>query len=264
MSTLAVEGLRAERDAALTIAKSLTDDEWNAPSDCEGWAVRDVVAHMGSVLHGVVDPSVMPDLSGGTEVSMEAPVAERRGWTIEEVLAEYETYSGQVADLGASVQEPPMAETMLPMGDLGTHPMSIIPSTFLFDVYCHLRNDILQPNGPIDRPEPPRDEMRLAPTVEWMLAGLPWMCEPQLSFVDRPITLTLAGTGGGTWTIGPGGEDGRVLVSAGGSPDSAATVTSSTHDFVIWGTQRRPWSALTTITGDEAYAGRVLDGIKII
>src|ERR1051326_5549892 len=99
MSTQAVEGLRAERDAPLTIAKSLTDDEWNAPSDCEGWAVRDVVAHMGSVLHGVVDPSVMPDLTGGTEISMEAPVAERRGWTIEEVLAEYETYSGQVADL---------------------------------------------------------------------------------------------------------------------------------------------------------------------
>ena len=69
-----------------------------------------------------------------------------------------------------------MSETMLPMGDLGTHPMAIMPSTFLFDNYCHLRNDILKPNGPIDRPEPPRDEKRLAPTIEWMLAGLPWMC----------------------------------------------------------------------------------------
>ena len=34
MSQLGVEGLRAERDATLTVAKSLTDDEWNAPSDC--------------------------------------------------------------------------------------------------------------------------------------------------------------------------------------------------------------------------------------
>ena len=85
MSTLAVEGLRAERDATLTIAKSFTDADWNAPSDCDGWAVRDVIAHMGSILHGVVDPSVMPDLSGGTENGMEAPVAERRGWTVDEV-----------------------------------------------------------------------------------------------------------------------------------------------------------------------------------
>ena len=44
MSTLAVEGLRAERDATLTIAKSFTDADWNAPSDCDGWAVRDVIA----------------------------------------------------------------------------------------------------------------------------------------------------------------------------------------------------------------------------
>src|ERR1700690_2726684 len=128
MSTLGVEGLRAERDTTLTIAKSLTDDEWNAPSDCDGWAVRDVVAHMASILHGVADPSMMPDLSSGTENGMEGPVAERRAWTIQEVLAEFETYSGQVADLGATLQDPPLADTPLPMGDLGTHPMSIMQS----------------------------------------------------------------------------------------------------------------------------------------
>jgi uncharacterized protein (TIGR03083 family) len=264
MSKLGVEGLRAERDTTLTIAKSLTDDEWNSPSDCAGWAVRDVIAHMASVLHGVVDPSMMPDLSGGTEDGMEAPVAERRAWTIEDVLAEYETYSAQVADLGASLQDPPMSDTLLPMGDLGTHPMAIMPSTFLFDNYCHLRNDILKPNGPIDRPEPPRDEKRIAPTVEWMLAGLPWMCTEQLAFIDRAIELVLSGIGGGTWWIGPGGEADRALVSDVPLDGAVASVTSDTHDFVIWGTRRRPWAQFTTITGDDAYAGRVLDGFQII
>ena len=112
MSTLAVEGLRAERDATLTLAKGFTDAEWNAPSDCAGWAVRDVIAHMASILHGVADPSFMPDMSGGTESAMEPPVAERRAWSIEDVLAEFETYSGQVADLAATLQEPPLSETM--------------------------------------------------------------------------------------------------------------------------------------------------------
>jgi|tagenome__1003787_1003787.scaffolds.fasta_scaffold20806947_3 uncharacterized protein (TIGR03083 family) len=263
MSTLGVEGLRAERDATLTIVKSFTDDEWNAPSDCEGWAVRDVVAHVASVLHGVADPSVMPDMSAGTEQAMEGPVAERRAWTIDDVIAEFETYSAQVADLAASVQEPPMSETMLPMNDLGTHPMAIMPNLFLFDNYCHLRNDILQPNGPIDRPEPPRDEQRLAPVVEWMLAALPWMCSEKLAFVDRPVTLSITGAGGGTWSIGPGGEDGRLRVSEGAAAGSAATITSDSHDFVIWGSQRRPWNALAQVEGDTDYAARVLDAIKI-
>src|SRR4029077_6547485 len=108
---------------------------------------------------------------------------------------------------------------------------------FLFDNYCHLRNDILKPNGPIDRPEPPRDEQRVAPTLEWMLAGLRWMCTKQLGFVKKPIALELTGVGGGTWSIGPGGDDGRVLVTEGASSDAAATVRPHSHTLVFWGTQ---------------------------
>jgi uncharacterized protein (TIGR03083 family) len=262
MSQLAVEGLRAERDAILTVAKSLTDEEWNLPSDCDGWAVRDVLAHMAAVLHGVHDPAYMVDMSGGTEAAMEAPVAERRTWKIEEVIAEYESSSEQVANVVAMFQDPSMGENLLPMGDLGTHPMSLLASTMVFDAYCHLRNDILKPNGPIDRPQPPRDEQRLQPTVEWMLAGLPWMSEKELAFMDRPIALTLDGPGGGTWTIGPVGDEGRVQVRE-GTLDAVATATSSSHDFVVWGTGRRPWRDLVKIEGDEAYAARVLDAMKI-
>ena len=211
MSQMGVEGLQAERAATLEVLESLTDDEWNAPSGCAGWAVRDVVAHMASILHGVVDPTQMPDVSGGTEAAMEVPVAERRSWTTGAVLDEYTTFSEQAGAVFAMAQDPPLAETMLPMGDLGTHPMSMLASTFCFDAYCHLRNDILRPEGPIDRPEPPRDAVRVGATLEWMLAGLPWMSQDALTFLDRPIVLRLTGPGGGAWTIAPGGEDGRVL-----------------------------------------------------
>jgi uncharacterized protein (TIGR03083 family) len=265
MSQLGVDGFRAERAAILDIAHSLSDDEWASASDCTGWAIRDVVAHMGSVLHGVVDPSAMIDLSAGTEISMEKPVAERRTRPIADVLGEYEEFSGMAADAFAALQEPPMADADLPMGELGTHPMSMLASTFLFDAYCHLRHDILRPNGSIDRPEPPRDEQRLRPTVEWMLAGLPWMCSEQLAFMDRPLTLRLDGPGGGTWTVQPrAAGDERVSVVDGADPASAAAVTSSDHDFVGWGTQRRPWSTMVSIDGDEGYAAKVLDGINII
>ncbi|MDP9331859.1 MAG: maleylpyruvate isomerase family mycothiol-dependent enzyme [Actinomycetota bacterium] len=265
MSQLAVEGFRAEREAILTVAKDMTAEEWLLPSACAGWTVRDVMGHMACTLHGVIDPAFLPDTTSGTERAMEPAVAERRTWPIEAVIDEYETYSEQAANVFASVQDAPLSETMLAMGELGTHPMSILPSTFLFDGYTHLRNDILTPNGSIDRPQPPRDEMRLRPTIEWMIAGLPWMCADALAgVVDRPLVLRLEGPGGGTWTIAPGGDEGRVVVSEKASVDAAATVHGTDHDFVIWGTRRAPWRDLVKVEGDDAYAARVLDAIKII
>jgi uncharacterized protein (TIGR03083 family) len=267
MSQLGVEGLRAERDALLEVFKSLSDDEWNAPSDCAGWTVRDVAAHLAASSHGVVDPAYLADMSNGTEQAMEGPVAERRSWPIADVIAEYETYSAQLADVTESMQQPPLADNLLPMNDLGTHPMSILSNVFLFDTYCHLRNDILHPNGPIDRPEPPRDERRLRPTLEWMLAGIPWMAKDPLNKVlDDPIVLVLEGDGGGTWTLAPGDgtSDGRPIVAEGATESARATVRSSAHDFVIWATQRRPWRDYVKLDGDADYAARVLDVINVI
>ena len=108
MSELAVEGFRAEREAILSVAKDLSADEWTMPSACAGWTVRDVMGHMACTLHGVIDPAFLPDMAGGTESSMEPAVAERRSWPIEQVIDEYETYSGQAADLFESVQAAPL------------------------------------------------------------------------------------------------------------------------------------------------------------
>jgi uncharacterized protein (TIGR03083 family) len=265
MSQATVDAFRAEREEMLQTFKSLSDDEWNAPSDCAGWSNRDVLAHLASTLHGIADPSFMPDLSGGTESAMEAPVAERRGWPVEDVIAEYETYSAQAADTFEMLQGEGIGDTPVTMPELGTHPMKALAGCFLFDSYTHYRHDMLAPTGSVDRPQPARDEARLGPTIEWMLAGLPWMCEDALRpVVDRPIVLVLEGPGGGTWTIAPGGEEGRVLVTEVDTPGASATVRSGTHDFVVWGTTRRPYRDFVTIEGDEDYAVAFLDRVNII
>jgi uncharacterized protein (TIGR03083 family) len=41
-----LDQLIADRKELLALCKNLTQDEWNAPSLCEGWRVRDVVAHI--------------------------------------------------------------------------------------------------------------------------------------------------------------------------------------------------------------------------
>jgi uncharacterized protein (TIGR03083 family) len=252
MSEAAIPALRALREHALSVAKSLTDDEWQLPSDCAGWMVRDVYAHMGGVLHGVVDPAFMRggDDPNDMESGMEVGVAERRAWPVAEVLAEYETFSAQAIDNFAGLQGNDMGAMEIPMGNLGTHPLHLLANAFVFDTYCHLRNDLLAPFGPLDREPPAASAEFLAPTIEWMVAGWPQMCD--LSFMDAPVLVELVGGGGGSFLIGGDGAP-------------RATITSTPDAFVRWGTQRRNWrDEGVSISGDEAYAAQFLDATNII
>ncbi|MEY2461780.1 MAG: hypothetical protein QOG30_3610 [Acidimicrobiaceae bacterium] len=256
MSQEAIDALRAEREEVLKLARSLSADEWAAPSDCDGWRVQDVITHMTMGMRQVVDPASVPAPVPDTEdveQDMELGVSTRKDWSTADVLADYEAISAQAIEVFASLQHEPLASTIIPMKNLGSHPMHLVPNAFAFDHYCHLRVDILQPTGPIDRPAPPSDELRLAPTIEWMLAGLPQMCEEALAkVVTAPVRIEITG---------PGARSLRL----GGDGDVAATIRSSAADFVIWGTQRRPWRDYdVTMEGDAELGAAVADNINVI
>jgi hypothetical protein len=161
------------------------------------------------------------------------------------------------------MQEEPLASTPLPIAELGTYEMHQLADAYAFDLYCHLRVDVLGPRGPIERDLPAADDARLTPAVGWMLAGLPQMQGDVFAFVDRPLTLRLTGPGGGSWTISGSGE-GHVEVEPGENPDSAAVITSTAHDFVVWGTKRADWRDLVTLDGDRELAERFLDTLNIV
>ncbi len=265
MSRQAIEALRAERELVLALAASLTDDEWALPSDCEGWRVQEVIAHMAAVFHSIADPaSIEQGTSTDVEANAEVPIAVRRTWTPAQVLAEYVEWSDKGIAALAAMQEYPLNETEIPLGNLGTHPMHLLANALVFDHYCHLRWDLLAPNGPLARDPLPSDDLRLQPTMEWMLAGLPQMCPEVRDLVRRPINFEFTGPGGGSWVLAPV-HDGAATFVPGADPDAAATVTSSTHDFVCWGTKRRDWRDMAvTVTGDRDHAAAVLDAINVI
>jgi uncharacterized protein (TIGR03083 family) len=48
--------LVSERTAAVTLLQSLDAAHWEAPSRCDGWTVKDVVAHMAASVHGLFTP----------------------------------------------------------------------------------------------------------------------------------------------------------------------------------------------------------------
>ena len=247
MTTAAVNALRADHAAFGDLAETFTADDWAAPSGCEGWAVRDVVAHMTQLWRQVVDPASLPDgdPSGKTERTQDRWVEALQDVPPEQILADYRTLGEQAL---AGVEGLQGVEETMDLGDLGTHPMHLIANAFAFDHYTHIRVDILAPSGPVDRPAPPVTEDHLAASADWILAGIPQM-SPEAA--TEPIDLELTGPGGRTARVGPDGE-------------AVATVTSSIPDLVLWSTGRRPWRDLDVkVTGDEEAGTRFLDAVHV-
>jgi uncharacterized protein (TIGR03083 family) len=264
VSELGVKALKAEHEEVLNVARSLTAEEWELPSDCEGWRVQDVIVHMADVFRAAVDPGALPPgVPGDIEASQSARVDARREWTSEKVLAEYEDLGARAIEALGGLQAPGAGDAVIPLENLGSYPMHMIANAFAFDHFCHLRNDILKPNGPIDRPAPPEDETRVGATLEWLIAGLPQMAPDAMrNAVKEPIGLRLTGPGGGEWTISPAEGDGLVTVAEG--LQASTIIASPGTEFVIWGTLRRPWRDRdVTIEGDESYAASVLDAIHL-
>ena len=257
MTKAAIDALRAEQGRALELIDSLTADEWQAASGCTGWRVQDVVQHMASVFHTIADPTTIePGGSGKAEQDAEVPVQARKDWTTDEVRAEYATWSEQGIAALAGLQEPPMADMVVPLADLGSHPMHILGNAIVFDHYCHLRHDI---GAAIERAAAlPRDPAALTATAEWMLAGLPQMCAEALAGCTQGVNLEFTDLGT-TSALRPGDPHWTVTD---GADASLPTAVTTAHDFISWGTKRADWRAMG-VSADGA-AATTLDAINVI
>jgi len=263
MSQAGLDATVALAEEYTAIIRSLTPPEWAAPSRCAGWRVQDLVAHTGSNWRVLVEPPTPdPDAPAMTaEQGQEALVQARRDWTSEQVLEEWLAYQDGALGVLKAVQAEPAADVPLTLADLGTYPMHQLADAFAFDLYCHLRVDLLAPTGPVQRPVAPITDELLAPGIGWMLAGLPQMCPPVAAVLDKPLGLVLTGPGGGSWTVQPGAPLPTVVP---GLLDPAATVTSAATEFVLWGTKRADWRPTCAVEGDAGYAATVLDALNIV
>jgi uncharacterized protein (TIGR03083 family) len=256
----AVHALRGEHQRALALIATLTDDEWAAASGCTGWRVQDVVQHMASTFHSIAEPSTIEaGTSDDAEQNAEVPVRARQDWSPVQVTAEYEEWAEKGIAALAALQQPPLAETVVPLSNLGSHPLHLLGNAIVFDHYCHLRHDI---GATIHRAaELPRDGAALAATSEWMLAGLPQMCADALAGCAQGVNLVFEGPGSGEYALRPGAE-GRWTVTS-GADAALPTATSCMHDFVSWGTKRIDWRELGVRMPDVGGA-RTLDAINVI
>jgi uncharacterized protein (TIGR03083 family) len=67
-----------EFEASFDLASRLTEDQWNVPSLCPGWAVRDVVVHLAYHTHRSGLKEVLPNLEKTTAMMVERENASSR------------------------------------------------------------------------------------------------------------------------------------------------------------------------------------------
>ncbi|MEM7094460.1 MAG: maleylpyruvate isomerase N-terminal domain-containing protein [Actinomycetota bacterium] len=266
MSHDAIVALHRIHEHAEQVFGALADEDWGRASACEGWRMQDVLAHMSSTMHQAVVPDAVPapPEGSGAEDQVAAMVSIRTDWSVDRLLDEYHQYCEPwLAGLDA-MQEEPIASTVTPLADLGEYPLHLLANAFVFDHYCHLWIDMLGVEDPPMDP-PVAEHAVVRPGIDWMIAGLPRMQPDEMRrTVTAPMRLDLTGAGFGRWTILPAAGDELVSVIDGEEVEPIATITSSAHDFVRWGTKRDDWRSACEVRGDATVATPFLDALNII
>jgi uncharacterized protein (TIGR03083 family) len=230
----ALETVRADRATLLEIGAGLTEDEWQAPSGCQGWRVQDVVTHLANLFWLLADPAKLPPVAGvPTEQAQEAAVQARKDRSGGAALADYEEAAGPALERLAQIET---LDIELPLGDLGTYPAALTSAAYSFDHYTHIRADLFEPRGSLRGAPPPSGAQRLGPVLDWIEAALP----QQNAAAAAACTLQLEVTGAGARSI------------SFGSGRPTATIRSAGPSLVRWVTQRGNWAELgVRAAGDD-------------
>lgn len=251
---------------AVEFLQGLSAEDWAAPSRCDGWTVKDVVAHMGAASKGFFTPWIVGLMfSKDVEKHNDRDSAKRADWDADKVLKEYVKWSKPAGTFLKVLQTPGVGGLKLPLAEVGWYPGNLFASAITFDTGCHVRYDIASALGRQDS-LPPRTADAVAVSAEWMVRGIPVMSAEQLSWLDRPVELQLTGDGGSTWTINPAGKKGRTSVQLGSTGSAATTIVGDAATFPVWGTGRESWKqhGVVVKSGDDELGAKFLDTVRII
>ena len=244
----AIKAIEEDRKALLELCQRMDDAVWTKASGCPGWSVQDLLSHMACSFWLAVDPSALPDPAGlPAERAADLYVESRRSMTPEELVADYESVSLKGLEVLAALEG---QDFEVPLGDVGTYPASAIPATFAFEEYIHIRFDLFAPDGPLQGDPPPSDELRLAPTLDWIEVSLPQQNSSLLEKLDSAVEIRLDGLCGRTLRVGSG--------------DVVARITSDSQAFVRWVTQRGNWDDLGVQADGDAPALEIIRQLRVI
>lgn len=140
-------GLEQAWGATTALLQTLDDAAWDLPTPCEGWAVRDIAAHLGHIeglAHGYPQPPAPPDFDPSAYQAFHAfteeGVAARREWPIDRVLGEVVTAAGAtLQQIGAYDEAAWQQQVPSPVGMVPAHQAAEIRMSDVSVHLCDLR-----------------------------------------------------------------------------------------------------------------------------
>lgn len=259
-----VETWRGAIDSFVALARRIPADQWDLPTDLDGWSVKDNVAHtahLEAVLAGApeetlaVDPA--PHIKDLTGFYTEQGVLARRDKDMAALADEIEQAAAtRYAELQA---DPPQDAAAMPPRTPGGVPWNndTLLSNRPLDVWMHeqdIRRAIGEPGG-YDTPAATHTLRRLA-------AGLPMVLGKRVAPpVGTSVRIDLSDAGA-SWSVAIG-EDGRAA-RVERVEDPTVRITLSAEDFVVLAGGRRGVDATSpSYDGDTALGRTLLESLSV-
>jgi uncharacterized protein (TIGR03083 family) len=236
---------------------ALRGDDWDAPTACSEWTVRDLVSHLGAVEGGFQGfeqpepPAGWTSSHEGIDAWTERGVVARRGWTTEAIVDEVRrAASAQVARLAALDGDGWKAETV---GPVGKTTMEGLAAIRVFDLYTHLLDLRWGLQRPLDPGSAPH-ALALAAGRAVDLSG--WAAVKKAGLADGVrVRIDLAGPGGLTADLVVDGGRARLDAPSEPAPPDKIEGTAAAYMLVAAGrTALADGAGGVTATGPAATA----------
>jgi uncharacterized protein (TIGR03083 family) len=264
-----------ERSALLELLGDLPASEWEAPTICPGWSVKDVAAHLlGDDLgrlswgrDGYVNPAFAAGLDVATLPGLVAAIDRQNAvWVTGTrrispgLLIELLAMTGELTE--AYFTSLDMTALGMPVDWAGPEPAPVWLDvareyTERWVHQQHIRDAV-------DRPGL-KERRWFAPVLEAFVRGLPRVLRDAPAADGATLRLTIAGDAGGEWiALRQGGE--WILGTA---PEMETDATVELDEDVAWrlftkGMEKEEARRMARIEGDEALAERALDTVSIL
>jgi uncharacterized protein (TIGR03083 family) len=222
--------------AVTRLIASLESDDWNRPTPCVGWSVRDVLAHLGHVegmmVHGFDQPDPPADWVGeGTPLDQvtNQGVAARRAWSPARITDEIER---AVEATRVLLGQPELDWNEAAPTPVGPAPRAVAVEMRVNDVFLHLCDlrtaidlDIKESDEPLGQEIAIGRAVRLSP----------WAWAKQARATDgQRLRLSLSGFGGVDHDVVM--RDGKAVVETqDGEPEAVIKGTGLAYLLAVGG-----------------------------
>jgi uncharacterized protein (TIGR03083 family) len=244
------------------LLRGLDDEDWSRETDCPGWTVRDIAAHLAALeaeLAGAPGPHLDQVSAATANVSgayTQAGIEERRERSNEEVVEEFaDAVRRRTAELDADPPTDPQAVPPRNPGGIGWDWQTLLRNRVI-DLWVH-EQDIRRA---VDRPGD-LDTPAAQVTTQTFVAALPFVIAKRAE--APPGTSVVVGVDGSesAFEVAADGRCRRVDASPG---EPTVRLDLDAETLAMLGAGRRdPLTVEVAVQGDRELAERILHGLAV-